>query len=52
MHRVAELAFPLAFGIGLPDWLLVAGIIRVPFACREAFAVDAYAFVPVSGGVA
>ena len=52
MHGVAELAFPLASGIDLPDWSLVAGIIWTPLAGREAFAVDADALVPVSLGVA
>ena len=52
VHGAAELAFPLAFGVGLPDWRLIAGIVGMPLASREAFAVDPYALVPVSLGVA
>jgi hypothetical protein len=52
VHGVAELAFAFAFGIGHPDWSLVTGIVWTPLAGREAFAIDAYALVPVSLGVA
>jgi hypothetical protein len=52
VHGIAELAFPLALGTGLPDWWLMAGIVGMPLAGREAFAVDAYALVPISLGVA